>query len=292
MAIESMIDQAFEAEHLTDDHVEAIVEAIRLLDTGSARVCERVDGAWHTHQWLKKAILLYFKIRGVELITSGPFRFNDKIPLKSWDGFGGDRVVPQALARRGSYVEPGAILMPSFVNIGARVGAGTMVDTWVTVGSCAQIGRNVHLAGGVGIGGVLEPIQANPVIVEDNCFVGSRCVIVEGVRVGEGAVLGAGVVLASSTTIVDVRGERERVMKGAVPSNAVVVPGTTIKSFPSGDYGVMCALIIGTRRNRRTRRPALRPYYASSTLPCSRVGAQLRSLLHKMMTTRFEHFAR
>lgn len=255
--LEASINDAFDAGELTPDHAKAVEEAVRLLDVGKVRVCERIDGDWHTHQWLKKAILLYFRIRGLEIVSSGPFRFNDKIPVKSWDGSEGVRVVPQALARRGSYIERGAILMPSFVNIGARVGAGTMIDTWVTVGSCAQIGRNVHLAGGVGIGGVLEPIQANPVIVEDNCFVGSRCVIVEGVRVGEGAVLGAGVVLTSSTKVIDVRGEREQVTKGAVPSNAVVVPGTTIKSFPSGNYGVTCALIIGTRKESTDKKTSL-----------------------------------
>lgn len=257
MSIEVTINDAFDATHLTADHTAAIEEAIRLLDAGEARVCELTSGTWHTHQWLKKAILLYFKVRGLQVTASGPFSFHDKIPIKSWDGSEGVRVVPQALARRGSHIEPGAILMPSFVNIGARVGAGTMVDTWVTVGSCAQIGSDVHLAGGVGIGGVLEPIQANPVIVEDNAFIGSRCVVVEGVHVGEGAVLGAGVILTSSTKIIDVRGEREQVTRGVVPSNAVVVPGTTMKSFPAGEYGVTCALIIGTRKESTDRKTSL-----------------------------------
>lgn len=257
MNIESTIDEAFGAARLAPEHIAAVEEAIRLLDTGAARVCERIDGNWRTHQWLKKAILLYFRVRNLEVVASGPFRFNDKIPVKTWDGSEGVRVVPQALARKGSYVEPGCILMPSFVNIGARVGAGTMVDTWVTVGSCAQIGGNVHLAGGVGIGGVLEPVQADPVIVEDNAFVGSRCVIVEGVRVGEGAVLGAGVVLTSSTKIIDVRGEQERITRGVVPANAVVVPGTTQKAFPSGNYGVSCALIIATRKESTDKKTSL-----------------------------------
>lgn len=257
MTIESTINEAFEAKEITSAHVEAVEEAIRLLDTGALRVCEPIDGVWTTHQWLKKAILLYFRIRRLEVVTSGPFRFNDKVPVKVWDGSEGVRVVPQALARRGSYIEPGAILMPCFVNIGARVGSGTMVDTWVTVGSCAQIGKNVHLAGGVGIGGVLEPVQADPVIVEDNCFVGSRCIVVEGVRVCEGAVLGAGVVLTSSTRIIDVRGEREAVLKGIVPSNAVVVPGTTMKSFPAGQYGITCALVIGTRKDSTDKKTSL-----------------------------------
>jgi 2,3,4,5-tetrahydropyridine-2-carboxylate N-succinyltransferase len=257
MTIETAVNEAFDASQLTPAHIDAIEEAILLLDIGKLRVCERINGGWHTHQWLKKAILLYFKIRRLEVIASGPFRFNDKVPVKSWDGTEGVRVVPQALARRGSYIEPGAVLMPCFINIGARVGTGTMVDTWATVGSCAQIGKNVHLAGGVGIGGVLEPVQADPVIVEDNCFVGSRCVIVEGVRVGEGAVLGAGVVLTSSTKIIDVRGEREEVIKGVVPSNAVVVPGTTMKSFPSGEYGIACALIIGTRKESTDKKTSL-----------------------------------
>jgi 2,3,4,5-tetrahydropyridine-2,6-dicarboxylate N-succinyltransferase len=257
MTIEATINEAFDVTHLTADHTAAIEEAIRLLDAGEVRVCERIDGTWHTHQWLKKAILLCFKVSGLEVITSGAFSFHDKIPIKSWDGSERVRVVPQALARRGSFIEPGAILMPCFVNIGARVGAGTMVDTWVTVGSCAQIGKNVHLAGGVGIGGVLEPIQANPVIVEDNAFIGSRCVVVEGVHIGEGAVLGAGVILTASTKIIDVRGERERVTRGVVPSNAVVVPGTTTKCFPAGDYGVTCALIIGTRKESTDRKTIL-----------------------------------
>ncbi len=257
MTIESTINEAFETVALTPAHIETVEEAIRLLDLGELRVCEPIDGVWKTHQWLKKAILLYFRIRRLEVVTSGPFRFNDKIPVKSWDGSEGVRVVPQALARRGSYIQSGAILMPCFVNIGARVGSGTMVDTWVTVGSCAQIGRNVHLAGGVGIGGVLEPLQANPVIVEDNCFIGSRCVIVESVHVGEGAVLGAGVVLTSSTKIIDVRGERETVLKGVVPSYTVVVPGTTIKSFPAGQYGTSCALIIGTRKDSTDKKTSL-----------------------------------
>lgn len=257
MTIEATINEAFDATRLTADHTAAIEETIRLLDAGEARVCERIDGTWHTHQWLKKAILLYFKVSGLEVTTSGAFSFHDKIPIKSWDGSEGVRVVPQGLARRGSFIEPGAILMPCFVNIGARVGAGTMVDTWVTVGSCAQIGKNVHLAGGVGIGGVLEPIQANPVIVEDNAFIGSRCVVVEGVHIGEGAVLGAGVILTASTKIIDVRGEQEQVTRGVVPSNAVVVPGTTTKSFPAGDYGVTCALIIGTRKESTDRKTSL-----------------------------------
>jgi 2,3,4,5-tetrahydropyridine-2-carboxylate N-succinyltransferase len=256
-SLQPVIDEAFEAAKLSRAHTEAIEAAVHRLDAGELRVCERINGAWQTHQWLKKAILLYFKVRGMEVIASGPFRFNDKIPLKSWDGSEEVRVVPQALARRGSYIEPGAILMPSFVNIGARVGAGTMVDTWATVGSCAQVGRNVHLAGGVGIGGVLEPIQADPVIVEDNCFIGSRCVVVEGVRVEEGAVLGAGVVLTASTKIIDVRGESERIVKGRVPPNAVVIPGIVPKSFPSGDYGVMCALIIGTRTASTDKKTSL-----------------------------------
>jgi 2,3,4,5-tetrahydropyridine-2,6-dicarboxylate N-succinyltransferase len=257
MTIESTINEAFDATEPNADHVVAIEEAIRLLDAGEVRVCERTGGTWHTHQWLKKAILLYFKVRKLEVTASGAFSFHDKIPVKSWDGSEGVRVVPQALARRGSYIEPGSILMPSFVNIGARVGAGTMVDTWATVGSCAQIGKNVHLAGGVGIGGVLEPIQANPVIVEDDAFIGSRCVIVEGVHIGEGAVLGAGVVLTSSTKIIDVRAERERVMRGVVPSNSVVIPGTTTKSFPAGDYGVTCALIIGMRKESTDQKTSL-----------------------------------
>ncbi len=251
------IDAAYGTDHLDTEQIRAVHEAIQLLDTGQARVCEKRPDGWHTHQWLKKAILLYFRIQKLEVVESGAFRFCDKIPVKNWNGTEGVRVVPQALARRGSFVEPGCILMPSFVNIGAYVGAGSMVDTWVTVGSCAQIGKNVHLAGGVGVGGVLEPLQTNPVIIEDNAFVGSRCVVVEGVHVGEGAVLGAGVVLTASTKVLDVRGSSAIELRGTVPANAVAIPGATHRLFPAGEFGVPCVLIIGTRRESTDKKTSL-----------------------------------
>lgn len=257
MDLVKIIDAAYDKDELDDDDREAVTEAIRLLDTGERRVCEIRDGQWSTNQWLKKALLLYFRVRGSDVITSGPFTYYDKIPLKQWDGSEGVRVVPQALARYGCYIEAGAILMPSYVNIGAHVGSGTLVDTWATVGSCAQIGQNVHLSGGVGIGGVLEPIQADPVIIEDHAFIGSRCIVVEGVHVREGAVLGAGVVLTSSTPILDVRGDEVRTHRGVVPQNAVVIPGSRPKSFPAGNFDVPCALIIGERSESTDRKTAL-----------------------------------
>lgn len=226
----------------------AIGQTISGLDNGSLRVCEKTEGVWKTNEWLKKAILLYFRLQKMSLMEAGDFNYYDKIPVKKWTGSEGVRAVPHAIARRGSFVESGAILMPSYVNIGAHVGAGTMVDTWATVGSCAQIGRNVHLSGGVGIGGVLEPIQASPVIVEDNAFVGSRCIVVEGAIIEEGAVLGAGVTITASTKIIDVTGTQEKVYQGRVPKNCVVIPGTVTKKFPAGEYGTPCALIIGQRK--------------------------------------------
>lgn len=232
---------------LTTTESSTIQDAITLLDTGKARVCSFENGNWQTHQWLKKAILLYFRIQKMDVMTSGDFQYFDKIPLKKWTAAEGVRVVPHALARKGCFIEPGAILMPSYVNIGAYVGSGTMVDTWATVGSCAQIGKNVHLSGGVGIGGVLEPVQANPVIIEDDVFVGSRCIVVEGALIKKGAVLGAGVTITASTKIIDVTGSQASEMKGIVPENSVVIPGTLNKKFPAGDYGVPCALIIGKR---------------------------------------------
>lgn len=226
----------------------AIDEAIVGLDRGLLRVCEKIDGQWKTNEWLKKAILLYFRQQKMTLMNSGDFNYYDKIPVKKWTGEEGVRVVPHALARLGSFIESGAILMPSYVNIGAHVGSGTMVDTWATVGSCAQIGRSVHLSGGVGIGGVLEPIQASPVIVEDHVFIGSRCIVVEGAVIEEGAVLGAGVTITASTKIIDVTGSQEKILHGRVPKNSVVIPGTVMKKFPAGEYGTPCALIIGQRK--------------------------------------------
>ena len=225
----------------------AVDETIRLLDEGKVRVAEKVGGAWETREWVKMAILLYFKLRRVEPEEVGPFRYLDKVPLKGDYERRGVRVVPPAVARYGSFLSEGVILMPSYVNIGAWVGPRTMVDTWATVGSCAQIGADVHLSGGVGIGGVLEPLQASPVIVEDGAFIGSRSVVVEGVVVGEQAVLGANVVLTASTPIIDVTGDEPVEYRGHVPSRSVVIPGTRAKEFPAGSYGLPAALIIGQR---------------------------------------------
>lgn len=236
----------------------AIREVIAALDAGEIRVAEpQADGSWTTHEWIKKAVLLYFPIQEMQTIEVGPFEYHDKIPLKTGYAQKGVRVVPQALARFGSFIEKGAILMPSHVNIGAWVGSGTMVDTWATVGSCAQIGRNVHLAGGVGIGGVLEPPQATPTIIEDECFVGSRCIVVEGVRVEREAVLGANVVLTKSTHIIDVTGSEPVIYKGRVPARSVVIPGTYTRQFPAGEYQVACALIIGVRQESTDKKVSL-----------------------------------
>ena len=244
------IAEAYEGRRpLEDLAVRGAVEgAIAALDAGDVRVAEPRDGEWITHGWLQQALSLYFRLRTSSTMEVGPFEFHDKIPLKKGLEAAGVRVVPPGVARYGSFLERGVILMPGFVNIGARVGEGTMVDTWATVGSCAQIGRRVHLSGGVGIGGVLEPPQAAPVIVEDDAFIGSRAIVVEGVRVGAGAVLGAGVVLTASTTIVDVTGAKPVESKGYVPPNSVVIPGYRPKKFPAGEYGVPCALVIGVRK--------------------------------------------
>jgi 2,3,4,5-tetrahydropyridine-2,6-dicarboxylate N-succinyltransferase len=224
-----------------------VEEAIRLLDQGEVRVAERQDDNWVVNEWAKKAILLYFRLRKVEPVDAGPIRFLDKIPLKSDFAERGVRVVPGGVARYGSFLSPGVVLMPAFVNIGAWIGPRTMVDTWATVGSCAQIGADVHLAGGVGIGGVLEPPQAAPVIVEDGAFIGSRAIVVEGVRVGEGAVIGPNVVLSASVPIIDVRGTEPVEYRGFVPPRAVVLPGTRPKDFPAGTFQLSCALIVGER---------------------------------------------
>ena len=229
------------------DTREAVLAAIDALDRGEIRVAEKRDGAWAVNAWVMQAVNLYFGIRGIEVSEAGPFEWRDKIPLKKRLEAAGVRSVPGAVARYGSYVSPGAVLMPSFVNIGARVGAGTMVDTWATVGSCAQIGENVHLAGGVGVGGVLEPPGARPNIIEDGCFIGSRCIIVEGALIEEDAVLGANVVITASTPIIDVTGPQEVVYKGRVPARSVVIPGTRPKQYPAGTYQIPCALIVGRR---------------------------------------------
>jgi len=227
---------------------EAIFEVVDQLDRGVLRVAEKEAEGWKVNDWVKKAVILYFPIRKMETIEAPPFEFHDKIPLKSGYKAKGVRVVPHAIARYGAYISKGVIMMPSYINIGAYVDEGTMVDTWATVGSCAQIGRNVHLSGGVGIGGVLEPVQAAPVIIEDNCFIGSRSIVVEGVRIESEAVLGANVVITNSTKIINVTGKEPVEMKGVVPARSVVIPGSYTKSFPAGDYQVACALIIGQRK--------------------------------------------
>ena len=236
---------------------QVIDEVIARLDEGRLRVCEPAGDGWMTHAWIKEAILLYFRMRDMEPLEAGVLEFYDKIPVKSNYAQLGARCVPPGVARYGSFLGRGTILMPGFVNIGAYVDEGTMVDTWATVGSCAQIGKNVHLSGGVGIGGVLEPPQAQPVIVEDGAFVGSRCIVVEGVRVQREAVLGAGVILTASTPIIDVRGREPVTTKGLVPERAVVIPGTINKTFAAGTFGVPCALIIGSRTESTDKKTSL-----------------------------------
>lgn len=247
-------DRSLLRESATQD---AIREVIELLDQGRLRVAEPADDSWITHEWIKKAVILYFPIQQMQTIEVGPFEYHDKIPLKRHYAAQGVRVVPHAVARYGAFIEKSAILMPSYVNIGAWVGAGSMVDTWATVGSCAQIGRNVHLAGGVGIGGVLEPPQATPTIIEDECFVGSRCIVVEGVRVEREAVLGANVVLTQSTHIIDVTGPEPLTHKGRVPARSVVIPGSYMRRYPAGEYQVACALIIGQRQESTNKKVSL-----------------------------------
>jgi 2,3,4,5-tetrahydropyridine-2,6-dicarboxylate N-succinyltransferase len=235
----------------------AVREVVALLDKGKLRVAEPDGDNWKVNEWIKKAVIMYFPIQQMEVIEVGPFEFHDKIALKKDYKNLGVRVVPHAIARYGSFVNRGVILMPSYVNIGANVDEGTMVDTWATVGSCAQVGKNVHLSGGVGLGGVLEPVQAAPVIIEDNVFVGSRCIVVEGVRVGKEAVLGANVVLTASSKIIDVTGDKPVEYKGFVPPRSVVIPGTIPKQFPAGEYQVPCALIIGTRKESTDKKTSL-----------------------------------
>ena len=247
----SIIEAAWENRELLKENqtVVAINHVIEELDKGIIRVAEPTDsGDWIVNEWVKKAVVMYFPIRKMETIEVGPFEFHDKMALKKGFAALGVRVVPHGIARYGSFIAPGVIMMPSYVNIGAYVDSGTMVDTWATVGSCAQIGKNVHLSGGVGIGGVLEPLQAAPVIIEDDAFIGSRAIVVEGVRVGKQAVLGANVVLTKSTKIIDVSGPEPVEYRGYVPERSVVIPGSIPKSFPSGIYQVPCALIIGKRK--------------------------------------------
>lgn len=250
MNIKETIEAAWDDRGLLADTKvqEAIHEVVEQLDKGILRVAQKESDGWKVNDWVKKAVILYFPIRKMETIEVPPFEFHDKIPLKRGYKEMGVRVVPHAIARHGAYISKGVIMMPSYINIGAYVDEGTMVDTWATVGSCAQIGKNVHLSGGVGIGGVLEPIQAAPVIIEDNCFIGSRCIVVEGVRVETEAVLGANVAITNSTRIIDVTGTEPLEMKGVVPARSVVIPGSYTKSFPAGDFQVACALIIGQRK--------------------------------------------
>ena len=247
--IKSQIEAAWTDRSLLKnaDTQAAIRSLIEALDKGKVRVAEPTADGWQVNDWVKKGVILYFPIQQMETIEVGIFEFHDKIALKRDFAAQGVRVVPPAVARYGSFLESGVIMMPSYVNIGAHGGSGTMVDTWATVGSCAQIGKNVHLSGGVGIGGVLEPVQASPTIIEDDCFIGSRCIVVEGVRVEKESVLGANVVLTQSTHIIDVTGETPVTYKGVVPAGSVVIPGTYSKQFPAGEFQVSCALIIGKR---------------------------------------------
>lgn len=253
------IEEAWDNRDLLNhqEYQQVIHAVIQSLDKGEIRVCEKINGDWIVNDWIKKAVILYFPICKMETIEVGPFEFHDKIPLKTRYKEKGVRVVPHAIARHGSFVQKGVIMMPSYVNIGAYVDEGTMVDTWATVGSCAQIGKNVHLSGGVGIGGVLEPVQASPVIIEDNCFIGSRCIVVEGVHIEEEAVLGANVVLTASTKIIDVTQGEEIVYNGRIPARSVVIPGSYTKKFPAGDFQVPCALIIGKRKESTNKKTSL-----------------------------------
>jgi 2,3,4,5-tetrahydropyridine-2-carboxylate N-succinyltransferase len=268
--LQSIIESAWENRELLKETntKEAITSVIELLDKGKLRISEKgQDNNWHLNEWIKKAVLMYFPICEMKTLEAGPMEFYDKIPLKRNYESLGVRVVPHGIARYGSFLEPGVILMPSYVNIGAYVATGTLVDTWATVGSCAQVGKNVHLSGGVGIGGVLEPVQGSPVIIEDDCFIGSRCILVEGVLVEKEAVLGANVVLTSSTHIIDVTGPEPIIMKGRVPERSVVIPGSYPKVFPAGTYNVPCALIIGQRKETTDKKlslnSALRDYNVS-----------------------------
>jgi 2,3,4,5-tetrahydropyridine-2-carboxylate N-succinyltransferase len=257
--LQNIIEEAWEDRSQLNNRVTqgAIREVVDMLDRGTLRVAQPEGDKWVVNEWIKKAVVLYFPIQKMETIECGPLEFHDKIPLKTGYKAKGIRVVPHAVARHGAYISSGVVMMPSYVNIGAHVEEGTMVDTWATVGSCAQIGKNVHLSGGVGIGGVLEPLQAAPVIIEDNAFIGSRSIVVEGVRVGREAVLGANVVLTGSTKLIDVSGEEPIETKGYVPPRSVVIPGSYSKEFPAGTYNVPCALIIGKRKESTNKKTSL-----------------------------------
>ncbi len=248
--LQEIIEKAWDdRSQLQNENVQAaIFEVIELLDKGTLRTAQPIEGGWQVNEWVKKAVILYFPLRKMETTEVGPFEYHDKMPLKKGYAELGVRVVPPAVARHGAYIAPGVIMMPSYINIGAHVESGTMVDTWATVGSCAQIGKNVHLSGGVGIGGVLEPVQAAPVIIEDNCFIGSRCIVVEGIHLEKEVVLGAGVVLTQSTKIIDVTGPTPIEHRGTIPAGSVVIPGSYTRKYPAGEYHVNCALIIGKRK--------------------------------------------
>ena len=267
--MQKIIESAWEDRSLLEksEVKEAIREIIDQLDIGRLRVASLKENGWQVNEWVKKAVILYFPIQKMETIELGPLEFHDKIPLKGRYKEKGIRVVPHAVARHGAYVSNGVILMPSYVNIGAYIDSGTMVDTWATVGSCAQIGKNVHLSGGVGIGGVLEPLQAAPVIIEDNAFIGSRCIIVEGARIGKEAVLGANVVITSSTKVIDVSSEKPVELRGQVPERSVVIPGSYTKSFDAGDYQVPCALIIGQRKESTDKKTTLNKALREHNVP-------------------------
>jgi 2,3,4,5-tetrahydropyridine-2-carboxylate N-succinyltransferase len=258
-SLQTQIENAWNDRSLLSqtETINAIREVITLLDEGRLRVAEPTANGWQVNEWVKKAVVLYFPIQKMETFEVGIFEYHDKIPLKRDYAAKGVRVVPHAVARHGAFISKGVILMPSYVNIGAYVDEGTMVDTWATVGSCAQIGKNVHLSGGVGIGGVLEPLQAAPVIIEDNAFIGSRCIVVEGVRVEKEAVLGANVVLTASTKIIDVTGASPVTINGYVPARSVVIPGSYTKEFPAGTFQVPCALIIGKRKESTDKKTSL-----------------------------------
>ena len=257
--LQNIIERAWEdrSKLKESETTNVIRTVIDLLDKGELRVAEPTNNGWQVNEWVKKAVVLYFPIQKMETLEAGIFEYHDKMPLKRDYAKKGIRVVPNAVARHGAYISKGVIMMPSYVNIGAYVDEGTMVDTWATVGSCAQIGKNVHLSGGVGVGGVLEPLQAAPVIIEDGAFIGSRCIVVEGVRVEKEAVLGANVVLTMSTKIIDVTGDNPIEMKGRVPARSVVIPGSYTKTFPSGEYQVPCALIIGKRKESTDKKTSL-----------------------------------
>lgn len=256
---QTIIEQAWDNRDLQKDAQiqDTIREVINQLDRGQLRIAEKGDGGWKVNDWLKKAVILYFPICDMQTVECGPFEFHDKIPLKKNYAEQQVRVVPHAIARHGAYLAPGVVMMPSYVNIGAYVDSGTMVDTWATVGSCAQIGKSVHLSGGVGIGGVLEPVQAAPVIIEDHCFIGSRCIIVEGALVEEESVIGANTVITASTHIIDVTQPEPVTYKGRVPARSIVIPGSYTRHYPAGDFQVSCALIIGQRSASTDKKTSL-----------------------------------